>query len=58
MIVTETVEINGSTFTRTRSNAGLMIRKSGTEEVCAEAYDVQTFEYKETDVLIEKTQGG
>lgn len=54
MIVRKTVELNGGTFTRTYSDAGVMIRKSGTEEIYSEAYDVQEFAYEETDALIEQ----
>ena len=52
MIICETVELNGSTFTRTYSDT-YQIRKVGTEEIYSEAYDVQEFAYEETDIPLE-----
>jgi|GEM_PF-2072875 len=52
-IVTETVEINGKTFTHTYSDAGFMIQKTGTDEVYSDAYDVLDYTYEETAILIE-----
>lgn len=39
MIKTENITVNGREFVRTYSDAGLMIRKDGTDEVYAEAID-------------------
>lgn len=53
MIIIEKVELNGREFTHTYSDAGLMIRKTGTDEIYSDAYDVLDFEYVETDQPIE-----
>jgi hypothetical protein len=53
MIQRETKELNNRTFTRTYSDAGVMIRKIGTDEIYSDAWDVLDFEYEETDIPIE-----
>ena len=52
MIICETVELNGSTFTSTYSDT-YQISKVGTDEIYSEAYDVQEFAYEETDIPLE-----
>ena len=54
MIIQETFEDN-TALVKTYSDAGLMIRKKGTDEIYIEAIDPQTFnrEYEETDIPIE-----
>ena len=54
MIVQEIIEGN-TTLVKTYSDAGLMIRKKGTDEIYSEAIDPQIFnrEYEETDIPIE-----
>ena len=52
MLLTETVEMNGMTFTKNYSDSGLMIRKVGTEELYSEAYDVLAYTYEETDIPV------
>lgn len=54
MIVTETVEVNGSTFIHNYSDQNLMICKVDTEEIYCDAYDLPdlNFVYKETNVFI------
>lgn len=54
MITTEKVQLNGGEFTLTKSDAGFMIRKVGTNEIYAEAYDVLDFKYEETNEKIEE----
>ncbi len=54
MITTEKVQLNGKEFTLTKSDAGFMIRKVGTNEVYSEAYDVLDFKYEETNEKIEE----
>ena len=54
MIQTETVVIDDRTYTKTYSDNGMMIQKSGTKELYSEAYDIQYFAYIETDIPIEK----
>ena len=51
MIVTE----QHGDLTRTYSNAGFCIRKVSTGEVYDEAWDVQDFQYEETDILLPPT---
>ena len=55
MIIQEIIE-GDITLVKTYSNAGLMIRKKGTEELYSEAIDPQKFnrEYEETDIPIEQ----
>ena len=55
MIIQEIIE-GDITLVKTYSNAGLMIRKKGTEELYSEATDPQKFnrEYEETDIPIEQ----
>ena len=47
---------DGVNLYRTYSSEGYMIQKVGTDEIYAEAIDVETasYEYKETNELIEK----
>ena len=54
MIIQEIFEDN-TTLVKTYSDAGLMIRKKGTDEIYSEAIDPQIFnrEYEETDIPIE-----
>ena len=54
MIVTEIVIINDKQFKHTYSDSNFYIRKEGTEEEYAEAFDVMpsTFTYVETDKQI------
>ena len=56
MIIQETFEDN-TALVKTYSDAGLMIRKKGTDEIYSEAIDPQTFnrEYEETDIPIENS---
>ena len=49
MIIQE--QING--FTHTFSDQNKMIRKTGTNEIYCDAFDVLEFEYEETDIDIE-----
>lgn len=51
MLQVETKMIGERFFKRTYSDAGFCIRKKGTNEFYAEAYDLpeSTFEYEETD---------
>lgn len=48
-------EMNGGVFCRAWSDAGLMLRKVGTDELYSEAVDVKPcrFEYEETDTPVE-----
>ena len=55
MIVTETIELNGTKFRRTYSDEGLMIERDGS--LYSEAIDPIGFEdrvYTETDVKIDE----
>lgn len=54
MITTEKVQLNGKEFTLTKSDAGFMVRKVGTNEVYSEAYDVLDYQYEETNEKIEE----
>lgn len=54
MITTEKVQLNGKEFTLTKSDAGFMIRKVGTNEVYSEAYDILDYQYEETNKKIEE----
>lgn len=51
MIVQENITINETDFVRHYSDAGMMIRKVGTDEEYTEAIDLTPckFEYEETD---------
>lgn len=53
MIIQEIFEDN-TALVKTYSDAGLMIRKKGTDEIYSEAIDPQIFnrEYEETDIPI------
>lgn len=55
MIVTETVRLNGMELVYTASDAGVMIRKVGTEEIYSEAYDLPDagYVYEETGMPVE-----
>ena len=55
MIVQETMEGNAN-LVKTYSDAGMMIRKIGTDELYSEAIDPKKFDrrYEETDIPIEK----
>jgi hypothetical protein len=53
MVVTEKVIRYGEERYRSYSDAGMYIRKAGTDEVYAEAVDVKYTEYVETDKEIE-----
>ena len=57
MIVQETIEGNDS-LVKTYSDAGMMIRKIGTDELYSEAIDPKKFDrkYEETDIPIEKQE--
>lgn len=48
-IIKETI----GNLTKIYSDSNFLIKKVGTEELYAEAYDVQNFEYEETDIPIE-----
>lgn len=48
-IIKETI----GNLTRRYSDSNFLIKKVGTEELYAEAYDVQSFEYEETDIPME-----
>ena len=54
MIVTEQKEFNGKLFTHNYSDEGFYIRKTGTSEIYAEAYDLldANYTYEETDIKI------
>ena len=54
MIIVENITINNREFVRTYSNANMMIRKVGTEEMYSEAVDPININrtYEETDVPI------
>ncbi len=58
MIQQEEVQIRNQTLRKTWSDEGFAIRKIGTEEIYAEAYDVlgSPLEYEETDQLIEEEE--
>lgn len=58
MIQTEQIHINGRTFTRTYSDANLMIRQDGTGNIYAEAVDPvgSGRTYTETDTPVEQTE--
>ena len=60
MIVTEFYRTrkDGVNLYRTYSDANLMIQKVGTDEVYAEAIDVENsgFEYVETDIEVESDE--
>ena len=58
MIVTETFDFEGRTLVKTYSNAGVLIRKKGTDEIYAEAVDPEGTgrEYVETDIPIEPSE--
>ena len=58
MVVTEKVTRCGEERYRSYSDAGMYIRKVGTDEVYAEAVDVMETEYEETDKEIEDERGG
>lgn len=55
MIVQETIEGNDN-LVKTYSDAGMMIRKIGTDELYSEAIDPKKFDrkYEETDIPIDK----
>ena len=55
MIVQETIEGNAN-LVKTYSDAGMMIRKIGTDELYSEAIDPKKLDrrYEETDIPIEK----
>ena len=57
MIVQETIEGNDN-LVKTYSDAGMMIRKIGTDELYSEAIDPKKFDrkYEETDIRIEKQE--
>lgn len=54
MIIVENITINNREFVRTYSDANMMIRKVGTEEMYSEAVDPININrtYEETDVPI------
>lgn len=56
MLKKEIVTIEGTEFSLHHSDAGMMIRKVGTDEEYEEALDIVPcqFEYEETDEPIEK----
>ena len=60
MIKTEPYFFNDKEFKRTFSDAGVMIRKVGTEEIYSEAVDLLTapWQYEETDEKIEIQEVG
>lgn len=60
MVKTEPYFFNGKEFKRTFSDAGVMIRKVGTEEIYSEAVDLLTapWQYEETDEKIEIQEVG
>lgn len=56
MLQVETKTIGERVFKHTYSDARFYIRKKGTNELYAEAYDLieSTFEYEETDIEMEE----
>lgn len=58
MIQVDSITINGRILRKTWSDDNFYIRKVGTEEVYAEAYDVpgSFHEYEETDEKIEEDE--
>lgn len=60
MIKTEPYFFNDKEFKRTFSDAGVMIRKVGTEEIYSEAVDLleAPWQYEETDEKIEIQEVG